>query len=81
MRTRAVTITLRLVVPDSPDLDERVNSLDEPPLTMLEDVLHGAAEEAMLEALRTLREILMTDVQAIAQTHVVGAPFDDSEDW
>ena len=81
MKHREVTITLRLTVPDSPDLDERINSLDEPPVTMLADLLHSVAGVLLEETVCVIAEELGDGVEAIDHRHTVGAPFEESEDW
>ena len=81
MSHREVTITLRLTVPDSPDLDQRVNSLSEPPVTMLADLLHSVAGVLLEETVGVLAEELGDGVEAIEHRHTVGAAFDESEDW
>ena len=80
-RTRAVTITLRLVVPDDDFLDEALVLPGEPPVTMLEDLLDEIGSVLLAETLCVLQEELGDRVEAISQKHTIEAATDDSEDW
>lgn len=81
MRTRAVTITLRLVVPDDEMLDEALVLPGEPPVTMLQDLLDEISSVLLAETLCVLQEELGDGVEAISQKHTIEAAADDSEDW
>jgi hypothetical protein len=81
MRTRAVTITLRLIVPDDDGLDETVDFAGEAPMTFLAYVLDEVAEAILDETLGALRAEFGDGVESISHTQTIEAPADDSEDW
>lgn len=77
MKHREVTITLRLTVPDSPELDKAVT----PRLTMLDTLLYSVGSVLLQKTVGVLREELGDAVEAIENRHTVGAAFEESEDW
>lgn len=82
MRTRAVTITLRLVVPDDPTLGTYADFMAErPPVTFLGSVLDSVGSVLLQETLSVLREEFGESVEAISHRHTIEAPTNDSEDW
>lgn len=81
MRTRAVTITLRLVVPDDGTLDESLDLPGEPPVSFLSDTLEEIGSVLLQETVSVLQEEFGEGVEAISHRHTIEAPADDSEDW